>query len=175
MSLNRDRPARELNLSLQRALNPPRSSAGGKIRLALPRREGNSDREQLRKEVFNGDIACESIDPVEQEVATGLINGRSSTTLANWMRSRSPMRSPYTKPRIRVPGGRDPLATQQYMLLQRNLIYTGITRGKKLVVLIGQRKALRIAVSNNKTQRRYSGLLETLTAAGGSSVPVGAS
>jgi exodeoxyribonuclease V alpha subunit len=61
------------------------------------------------------------------------------------------------------------------MLLQRNLIYTGITRGKKLVVLIGQRKALRIAVSNNKTQRRYSGLLETLTAAGGSSVPVGAS
>src|SRR6266545_106408 len=51
-----------------------------------------------------------------------------------------------------------PLATQQYLLLQRNLVYTGITRGKKLVVLIGQRKALRIAVSNNKTQRRYSGL-----------------
>jgi exodeoxyribonuclease V alpha subunit len=61
------------------------------------------------------------------------------------------------------------------MLLQRNLIYTGITRSKKLVVLIGQRKALRIAVSNNKTQRRYSGLLEALTAAGGSAVPVGAS
>ena len=51
------------------------------------------------------------------------------------------------------------------MLLQRNLIYTGITRGKNLVVLIGQRKALRIAVSNNKTQRRYSGLLEALTSA----------
>ena len=68
-----------------------------------------------------------------------------------------------------------PLATQQYVLLQRNLIYTGITRGKNLVVLIGQRKALRIAVSNNKTQRRYSGLLEALTSANSAAAPVGAS
>ena len=55
-----------------------------------------------------------------------------------------------------------PLAIQQYMLLQRNLIYTGITRGKKLVVLIGQRKALALAVRNNRTSRRFSGLLEEL-------------
>jgi superfamily I DNA and RNA helicase len=46
-----------------------------------------------------------------------------------------------------------PLATQQYMLLQRNLVYTGITRGKKLVVLIGQRKALAMAVSIGKAAR----------------------
>src|SRR5712692_2109470 len=51
-----------------------------------------------------------------------------------------------------------PVATQQYMLLQRNLIYTGITRGKELVVVVGQRRALRMAISNNRTQRRYSGL-----------------
>jgi len=50
-----------------------------------------------------------------------------------------------------------PLATQHYMLLQRNLIYTGITRGKKLVVLVGQKKALGIAVRNDRPQRRYSG------------------
>ncbi|MFZ1138473.1 MAG: ATP-binding domain-containing protein [Candidatus Sulfotelmatobacter sp.] len=55
-----------------------------------------------------------------------------------------------------------PLATQHYMLLQRNLIYTGITRGKKLVVLIGQKKALGIAVRNDRPQRRYSGLLASL-------------
>jgi len=55
-----------------------------------------------------------------------------------------------------------PLAMQQYMLLQRNLVYTGITRGKKLVVLIGQRKALAIAVRNNKTEHRFSGLLSRL-------------
>ena len=55
-----------------------------------------------------------------------------------------------------------PLATQHYMLLQRNLIYTGITRGKKLVVLVGQKKALGIAVRNDRPQRRYSGLLASL-------------
>src|SRR5437762_3728384 len=55
-----------------------------------------------------------------------------------------------------------PLATQHYMLLQRNLIYTGITRGKRLLVLIGQKKALGIAVRNDRPQRGYSGLLASL-------------
>jgi exodeoxyribonuclease V alpha subunit len=55
-----------------------------------------------------------------------------------------------------------PLATQHYMLLQRNLIYTGITRSKRLLVLVGQRKALAIAVRNDRPQRRYSGLLASL-------------
>ncbi len=55
-----------------------------------------------------------------------------------------------------------PIATQHYMLLQRNLIYTGLTRGKKLVVLIGQKKAMSIAVHNDRPQRRYSGLLASL-------------
>ena len=55
-----------------------------------------------------------------------------------------------------------PLATQHYVLLQRNLVYTGITRGKKVVVLVGQKKALGMAVRNDRTQRRYSGLLECL-------------
>ena len=55
-----------------------------------------------------------------------------------------------------------PLATQHYVLLQRNLIYTGITRGKRLVVVIGQKKALGIAVLNDRPQKRYSGLLASL-------------
>ena len=55
-----------------------------------------------------------------------------------------------------------PLAMQHYMLLQWNLIYTGITRGKRLLVLVGQRKALGIAVRNDRPQRRYSGLLVSL-------------
>jgi hypothetical protein len=54
------------------------------------------------------------------------------------------------------------VAMQRIMLLQRNLIYTGITRGKRLLVLVGQRKALGIAVRNDRTQRRYSGLLASL-------------
>jgi exodeoxyribonuclease V alpha subunit len=51
---------------------------------------------------------------------------------------------------------------QHFMLLQRNLIYTGITRAKRLLVVIGQRKALGIAVRNDQSRKRYSGLLSSL-------------
>ena len=51
---------------------------------------------------------------------------------------------------------------QQYMLLQRNLVYTGVTRGKMLDVLIGQKKALGMAVKNNWTEPRFLGLLSRL-------------
>jgi hypothetical protein len=44
-----------------------------------------------------------------------------------------------------------PLTTQHYPMLQRNLVYTGVTRGKRLVVLVGQRKALAIAVKGKQT------------------------
>jgi exodeoxyribonuclease V alpha subunit len=55
-----------------------------------------------------------------------------------------------------------PLATQHYLLLQRNLLYTGVTRGKQAVILVGQRKALQLAVQNDRVERRFSGLLERL-------------
>jgi exodeoxyribonuclease V alpha subunit len=55
-----------------------------------------------------------------------------------------------------------PVLTQHFMLLQRNLLYTGITRGRKLVVLVGTKKALAIAVKNNKQQMRYTMLRERL-------------
>ena len=48
-----------------------------------------------------------------------------------------------------------PLTTQHYLLLQRNLIYTGITRAKRLMVLIGSKKALGIAIHHNKPRSRY--------------------
>jgi exodeoxyribonuclease V alpha subunit len=57
-----------------------------------------------------------------------------------------------------------PLAMQHYLLLQRNLIYTGVTRGKRLVMLVGQKKALATAVRNNRAERRFSGLLARLKA-----------
>ncbi len=55
-----------------------------------------------------------------------------------------------------------PLLTQHYLLLQRNLLYTAITRGKKLVVLVGTKKAVAIAVKNNKTQHRHTFLKNRL-------------
>jgi hypothetical protein len=55
-----------------------------------------------------------------------------------------------------------PVLTQHYAMLQRNLLYTGVTRGKKLVVLIGQKKAIAIAVRNISGRRRWSKLAEWL-------------
>ena len=55
-----------------------------------------------------------------------------------------------------------PILTQHYILLQRNLLYTGVTRGKKLVVLVGTKKAMAIAVKNDKTEKRCTRLRERL-------------
>ena len=55
-----------------------------------------------------------------------------------------------------------PVLTQHYPMLQRNLLYTGITRGKRLVVLVGQKKAIAIAVRNVAGRRRWSKLDEWL-------------
>jgi exodeoxyribonuclease V alpha subunit len=52
--------------------------------------------------------------------------------------------------------------TQHYTMLQRNLLYTGVTRGKRLVVLVGQKKAVAIAVRNVSGRRRWSKLSEWL-------------
>ena len=64
-----------------------------------------------------------------------------------------------------------PLHTQHYVLLQRNLLYTGITRGRRLVVLVGSRKAVAIAVRNNKVQARYTRLAERLSSPAGGQAP----
>ena len=58
-----------------------------------------------------------------------------------------------------------PVTTQHFTMLQRNLIYTGITRGKRLVVIVGQRKAMAIAVKGNQTRRRWSKLRDWLHSA----------
>ena len=56
-----------------------------------------------------------------------------------------------------------PLLTQHYAMLQRNLVYTGLTRGKRLVVLVGQKKALAMAVKNHLGRRRHTKLAEWLS------------
>jgi exodeoxyribonuclease V alpha subunit len=60
-----------------------------------------------------------------------------------------------------------PILTQHFVLLQRNLLYTAITRGRKLVILVGSKKALAIAIRNNRTAARHSQLTERLRAKSG--------
>jgi exodeoxyribonuclease V alpha subunit len=158
---------RELNTALQQVLNPVRNGENSverfgwrfQIRDKVIQTENDYD-----KEVFNGDIGIvERIDPVEHEV-TIRFDGRlvkydfgelDEIALAYAITIHKSQGSEF--PAVVIP-----LATQHYMLLQRNLIYTGITRGKQLLVLIGQKKALAIAVRNDRPQRRYSGLLASL-------------
>lgn len=110
------------------------------------------------KEVFNGDIGViEKIDKVAQEV-TITFDQRDviyeyseldefihayATTIHKSQVSEYPI--------VIVP-----LTTQHYRMLQRNLLYTAITRAKKLIILIGQKKALSIAVKTASASRRYS-------------------
>jgi exodeoxyribonuclease V alpha subunit len=56
-----------------------------------------------------------------------------------------------------------PITMQHYMMLQRNLLYTGVTRAKQLVILLGQKKAVAIAVKNVSGRRRWSQLCEWLS------------
>ncbi len=63
-----------------------------------------------------------------------------------------------------------PIVTQHFNMLARNLLYTGVTRGKQLVVLIGQRKAIGMAVRGGQTKRRFTKLREWLVNGSGRSV-----
>lgn len=158
---------RELNARLQDTLNPARANEPHvekfgwqfRVRDKVIQTENNYD-----KDVFNGDIGqIRSIDPDQREVVVQYDNREvtydygelDEVSLAYAITIHKSQGSEF--PVVVIP-----LATQQFVLLQRNLVYTGITRGKKLVVLIGQRKALAIAVKNNRTEMRYSGLLPRL-------------
>ncbi len=160
---------RELNSRLQETLNPPRPDEphvdrfGWRFSLRDKVMQVENDYD---KEVFNGDIGVvRSIDPIAQELVVR-VDQREITyrfaeldelTLAYAITIHKSQGSEF--PAVVIP-----IAMQQYLLLQRNLIYTGLTRGRKLVVLIGQRQALAAAVRNNRNDRRYSGLLARLRA-----------
>src|SRR5262245_63588973 len=158
--------ARALNLALQAALNTRESGAtierfGFTYRIGdkVMQIENNYDRE-----VFNGDIGfITEIDHEDGEVTID-IDGRpvvypfgelDEVVLAYATTIHKSQGSEY--PAVVIP-----VATQHYAMLQRNLLYTGMTRGKRLVVLVGQRKAVAIAVRGTQGRRRWSKLRELL-------------
>jgi exodeoxyribonuclease V alpha subunit len=121
-----------------------------------------------KKEVFNGDIGTiEKIDPAEQELSIRFDDRLVSydfgeldeVSLAYAVTIHKSQGSEF--PAVVIP-----MAMQHYMLLQRNLIYTGITRAKRLLVVVGQKKALGLAVKNDQSRKRYSGLLSSLRESG---------
>jgi exodeoxyribonuclease V alpha subunit len=147
-----------LNEKLQEVLNP---GEGGLRRGGTTIRAGDKVmqiRNNYDKEVYNGDIG--RIIKIDYEAQKVLIafEGRGinydyteldQIVLAYAVSIHKSQGSEY--PAVIVP-----LLTQHYMLLQRNLIYTAVTRGRELVIVVGSIKALAMAVRNDKTHKRYT-------------------
>jgi exodeoxyribonuclease V alpha subunit len=160
--------ARGLNQSLQAALNPPDEHSVEKFGYAFStgdkvmQIENNYDRE-----VYNGDIGfVTGIDRQEEELVVDFdarmvrypFGELDELVLCYATTIHKSQGSEY--PVVVIP-----VSTQHYMMLKRNLIYTGITRGKRLVVLVGQKRALAIAVKGKQGGRRWSKLKDRLISA----------
>jgi exodeoxyribonuclease V alpha subunit len=160
--------ASNLNTELQKALNPSEDELIRGSRAFHVRDKVMQIRNNYDKEVFNGDIGrITRIDQENQEVTISF-DGREvpydytdldEIALAYAVSVHKSQGSEY--PAVIIP-----LLTQHYVLLQRNLIYTAVTRGRKLVVIVGSRRALAIAVRNNKTEKRYTYLKNRLASLG---------
>ncbi len=154
-----------LNELLQTALNP--SGAGELARAGRMLRQGDKVmqvRNNYDRDVFNGDIGrIVAIDRENHEVSVGFdertvaydFSDLDEIVLAYAISVHKSQGSEY--PAVVIP-----LLTQHYLLLQRNLLYTAVTRGKRLVVIVGTRKALGIAIRNDKPRLRFTRLKERL-------------
>jgi exodeoxyribonuclease V alpha subunit len=163
--------SRSLNARLQEVLNAAPSGPGKGVpqveRFGWTFRIGDKVLQTVnnyQKDVFNGDIGrILTIDDKTQEMWVEF-DGRKvpyefgeldELALAYALTIHKSQGSEY--PAVVIP-----LHTQHYLMLQRNLLYTGITRGKKLVTLVGSRRALTLAVKRHDTVHRYTGLCRRL-------------
>lgn len=157
--------ARSLNIELQATLNP---SGDNKVErfgsTFAPGDKVMQIENDYDKEVYNGDIGyVEGVDLNEGEL-TASFDGRTVTYLFGELDTLvlAYAATIHKSQGSEYPAVVIPVLTQHYAMLQRNLLYTGITRGKRLVVIIGQRKAVAIAVKNVSGRRRWSKLDEWL-------------
>jgi exodeoxyribonuclease V alpha subunit len=157
--------ARSLNIALQAALNPAAESKVERFGWTFsPGDKIMQIENDYDKDVYNGDIGY--VDDVNLDAGelTASFDGRAVTYGFGELDTLVPAYAAtvHKSQGSEYPAVVIPMFTQHYAMLQRNLLYTGITRGKKLVVLIGQRKAIAIAVRNVSGRRRWSKLREWL-------------
>jgi exodeoxyribonuclease V alpha subunit len=159
--------ARSLNIELQAALNPAGEHKVERFGWTFARGDKVMQIENdYVKEVYNGDIGyIEGVDLDDGELTVSF-DGRPVTYGFGELDTLVPA---YAVTIHKSQGSEYPavvitVMTQHYAMLQRNLLYTGVTRGKKLVVLIGQKKAVAIALRNVSGRRRWAKLSEWLRA-----------
>ena len=166
--------SRSLNVELQKLLNPDpveqverfgwRFAPGDKVMQIA---------NDYEKEVFNGDVGTiDAIDSDNSELSVLFPTSEAGTAgsrLVVYGWGELDTLVPAYACTIHKSQGSEypavviPLLTQHYAMLQRNLVYTGLTRGKQLVVLVGQKKALAMAVKNHLGRKRYTKLAEWLS------------
>ena len=157
--------ARSLNIELQAALNPAGDRKVERFGWTFaPGDKVMQIENDYDKDVYNGDIGfVVGVEPEEGEV-TASFDGRSVTYGPGELDALVPAyaASIHKSQGSEYPAVVIPVMTQHYAMLQRNLLYTGVTRGKRLVVLVGQKKAIAIAVRNVSGRQRWSKLKEWL-------------
>jgi len=166
-----------LNQRLQTCLNPPDARKPESTHGSRVFRVGDrvmQIRNDYDRQVFNGDMGHVVTLDLEEHTLTvdfeGVFVGYEFTQLDELIHA-------YAVSIHKAQGSEFsvvvvPVMTQHYMLLQRNLLYTGVTRARELVVLVGDRRAIAIAVRNDKIAQRNTRLAERLQAASGKSVSV---
>jgi exodeoxyribonuclease V alpha subunit len=163
--------AGQLNAALQGALNPPREGRSEILRGGRVFRTGDRVmqlRNNYDKEVFNGDLGrIIGIDLAEHEVVVRV----DERAVAYDMSELDELALAYAATVHKSQGSEYPAVivpvhTTHYPMLQRNLLYTALTRARKLLVVVGTKKAIAIATRNDAIRRRYSRLAERLATLG---------
>jgi exodeoxyribonuclease V alpha subunit len=159
-----------LNLRLQEALNPPHANKperqlGGRLLRVGDR--VMQIRNNYQKETFNGDIG--RIVHLDLETQTLTVDFDARPIVYEWAEADELVHA-FAVSVHKAQGSEFaavvmPVLTAHYLLLQRNLLYTGITRARKLCVIVGMKRALGMAVRNAQVAKRWTGLATRLQAA----------
>jgi exodeoxyribonuclease V alpha subunit len=163
-----------LNHNLQNALNPPQTGKGELKVGANVFRVGDKVmqlKNDYQKLVFNGDIGrVGAIDSEERSLSVVFQDVDGERTISYETEELDQLVLAYAISVHKSQGNEYPVVimpvtTQHFLMLQRNLLYTAVTRAKKMVVIIGTKKAIAIAVKNNRIEERHSLLPQRIRAA----------
>ncbi len=157
----------ELNQRLQETLNPPASERVEYRHSSRVFREGDrvmQIRNDYERQVFNGDMGRILRIDLDQKLVTIDFEGREVPAEFSQLDEivHAYAVSIHKSQGSEFPVVVIPLLTQHYLMLQRNLVYTGVTRARKLVVLVGSRQAIAMAVRNDRIASRNTRLAKRL-------------